>query len=79
MAEFGRRPGIEAVPLTWQAAARAYALPAFEHRDPADRLLVATAVELGCRFVTYDARLIAYAGLTDSGSGLTLLDEGVEA
>jgi len=25
-----------------------------EHHDPADRLLIATAIELNCAFVTYD-------------------------
>jgi len=28
-----------------------------EHRDPADRLLIATAIELACPLVTYDQRI----------------------
>ena len=55
------RPGVDAVPLTWSASARAYRLPNFERRDPADRLLIATAIELGCPFVTYDGPLTDYA------------------
>ena len=51
------RPGIEAVPLALSAAARAYQLEHLEHRDPADRLLIATAIELGCPLVTYDERI----------------------
>ncbi len=55
------RPGIEGVPLTHHAAARSYRLQHFEHRDPADRLLVATAIELGCPLVTYDERITQFA------------------
>jgi PIN domain nuclease of toxin-antitoxin system len=51
------RPGIEAVPLGHRAAARSYQLHHLEHRDPADRLLIATAIELGCPLITYDDRV----------------------
>lgn len=54
------RPGIEAMPLHYGAASRSYRLHHLEHRDPADRLLVATAIELGCPLVTYDARLARF-------------------
>jgi PIN domain nuclease of toxin-antitoxin system len=55
------RPGIAAVPLTHAAAARAYRLHHLEHRDPADRLLAATAIELSCALVTYDERLLHFS------------------
>jgi PIN domain nuclease of toxin-antitoxin system len=55
------RPGIEAVPLGHRAACRAYQLPQLEHRDPADRLLIATAIELACPLVTYDERIERFA------------------
>jgi PIN domain nuclease of toxin-antitoxin system len=55
------RPGIEAVPLSHRAACGAYQLPHLEHRDPADRLLVATAIELACPLVTYDQRIERFA------------------
>ena len=55
------RPGIEAVSLTCRAASRAYGLQHFERRDPADRLLVATAIELACELVTYDGAITGYA------------------
>ena len=55
------RPGIEPVPLNHRAACRAYRLPHLEHRDPADRLLVATAIELACPLVTYDERIVRFA------------------
>jgi len=32
-----------------------------EHPDPADRLLIATAIELDCPLVTYDARITRFA------------------
>ncbi len=54
------RPGIEAVPLSHKAAARSYELHHLEHRDPADRLLIATAIELGCPLVTYDERIARF-------------------
>jgi PIN domain nuclease of toxin-antitoxin system len=36
-------------------------LPGKLHRDLADRLLVATARDLGARLVTRDERILAYA------------------
>jgi PIN domain nuclease of toxin-antitoxin system len=57
---FLERPGIEAVPLGHRAAARSYRLPQLEHRDPADRLLIATAIDLACPLVTYDERIARF-------------------
>ena len=54
------RPGIEAVPLSCRAASRAYQLHHFEHRDPADLLLISTAIELACPLVTYDERIARF-------------------
>jgi PIN domain nuclease of toxin-antitoxin system len=54
------RPGIEGVPLAHRAAARSYQLHHLEHRDPADRLLIATAIELACPLVTYDERITEF-------------------
>ena len=51
------RPGVEAAPLEHRAACRSYRLHHLEHRDPADRLLIATAIELACPLVTYDERI----------------------
>jgi PIN domain nuclease of toxin-antitoxin system len=55
------RPGVEAAPLSYRAAACAYVLRGFEQRDPADRLLIATAIKLGCPLVTYDAHIAKFA------------------
>jgi PIN domain nuclease of toxin-antitoxin system len=57
---FLERPGIEAVPLSHRVASRAYQLHHLEHRDPADRLLIATAIDLACPLVTYDERILRF-------------------
>jgi PIN domain nuclease of toxin-antitoxin system len=54
------RPGVEAVPLGYEAACRSYQLHHLEHRDQADRLLIATAIELACPLVTYDERIARF-------------------
>jgi PIN domain nuclease of toxin-antitoxin system len=54
---FLERPGIEAVSQGYRTASRAYQLHHLEHRDPADRLLISTAIELACPLVTYDERI----------------------
>lgn len=58
---FITRPGVETVPLSHRAACRAYDLPHLEHRDPADRLLIGTAIELACPLVTYDDRIAGFS------------------
>jgi len=58
---FLERPGIEAVPLGHGPACRAYQLHQLEHRDPADRLLIATAIELAYPLVTYDERIARFS------------------
>jgi len=57
---FLQRPGVEPAPLSHSAASRSYALHHFDHRDPADRLLIATAIELDCPLVTYDERIARF-------------------
>lgn len=60
VARFSSTVGVEILPLTWRAAAAAYRLPGLEHGDPADRLLIATAIEQACRLVSYDARILRF-------------------
>jgi PIN domain nuclease of toxin-antitoxin system len=55
------QPGIYLTPLVPDAAIEAATLPGRLHRDPADRLLIATARDLGAPLVTRDARILAYA------------------
>ena len=54
-------PGVEAAPLHPLTASRSYRLHPLEHRDPADRLLIVTAVERSCPLVTYDRRIARFA------------------
>jgi PIN domain nuclease of toxin-antitoxin system len=56
------RPAVEALPLSHVAAGRSYQLHHLEHRDPADRLLIASAIERACPLVTYDERILRFAG-----------------
>jgi PIN domain nuclease of toxin-antitoxin system len=55
------RPGLDALPLDHVSATLAYRLHHLEHRDPADRLLVASAITAGCPLVTYDGRIQSFA------------------
>lgn len=49
------------LPLTPDVAMEASHLPDWDHRDPADRFLVATARALGLTLVTRDRAILAYA------------------
>jgi PIN domain nuclease of toxin-antitoxin system len=61
LADLLARPGFRTVPLEPEVALSAAYLPGNLHRDPADRLLVATARELGVPLVTRDRRILDYA------------------
>lgn len=54
--------GLSEVPLNSAAALRASRLPPIHH-DPADRLLIATAIENGLTLLTPDAAIHQYPGL----------------
>lgn len=68
------RHGIEIVSLDFRAAARAYRLDGMEHGDPADRLLVATAIERACPMVTYDGRIARFAQVHGAAVGFEAWD-----
>lgn len=53
-------PSVRLLPITPEIAVRAYSLPEPFHRDPADRILVATAIELACPLLTSDQRILQY-------------------
>ncbi len=74
LSRFIARPGIEPAPLSWRAAAGAYGWPALAHRDPADRLLIATAIDLDCPLVTYDARIAAFGRGHGAAYGFRVVD-----
>jgi PIN domain nuclease of toxin-antitoxin system len=56
-----QRPGIRLTSLGPEAAIDASFLPGDVHRDPADRLLTATARHLGAVMITRDRMILAYA------------------
>lgn len=64
--------GMAALPLSWQAAMGAYPLYSLEHRDPADRLLIATAIERACPFITYDERIARFGETHGAQYGFTV-------
>lgn len=53
-------PGISLAPLTPEIAVEACHLPGEFHKDPVDRMIVATARVRGARLVTRDQRILAY-------------------
>ena len=55
-------PGPAIDPLSPQIAVESYALPDVFHRDPADRLIVATARVANATLMTRDRRILEYAG-----------------
>jgi len=56
-------PGVRFVPVDNAIALRAVRLPGFPHPDPADRMIVSTALGGGASLVTADRRLRAYKPL----------------
>jgi PIN domain nuclease of toxin-antitoxin system len=59
---------VRLVPITTAIAAGTAALPATFHRDPADRIIVATCLELDAPLLTHD-RLIMRSRLVSKWSG----------
>ena len=53
--------GLRLSPLSPEILIEASTLPGDLHRDPADRILAATAREFGYRLMTRDKPLLAYA------------------
>jgi PIN domain nuclease of toxin-antitoxin system len=54
-------PGIQLVDLTPGIAIDANNLPGLFHKDPADRMIVATARTLGCELLTADHKILEYS------------------
>jgi len=57
-------PFLTFLPVDNRVAVRSVQLQGFPHRDPADRLIVATALGVGATVVTADARLRGYKPIT---------------
>ncbi|HZP18580.1 MAG TPA: type II toxin-antitoxin system VapC family toxin [Bauldia sp.] len=60
LAKVEQIPGVAFVPVTNAVAIEAVNLPGNFHRDPADRMIAATARILNASVVTKDSRLIDY-------------------
>jgi PIN domain nuclease of toxin-antitoxin system len=58
--------GVAVASLDPSVAVDAVNLPAWDHPDPADRIIVATARKLGASLVTADSEIIDYATETKS-------------
>lgn len=61
--------GAEMLFLTHEIAIEAYSLPEPFHRDPADRLLVATARHHQLTLVTVDERILGYSHVNSLDAG----------
>lgn len=57
-------PELRFVSVDHRVGIRAVQLPDFPHKDPADRMIVATALDLGAALVTADRRLRDYQPVT---------------
>ena len=55
-------PGVTLCALTAEILMQSWCLPGNLNRDPADRIIAATAREYGFTVVTRDLRLLAYGG-----------------
>ena len=53
-------PFLAFIPLSNAIAVESVRLAGFPHADPADRIIVATALSLGARLVTKDEKLLKY-------------------
>lgn len=60
MATARRNLGFEDAPFTHPVAIGSYELPGSFHKDPADRMLVATARHLSATLLTADERILQY-------------------
>ncbi|MEQ1886633.1 MAG: type II toxin-antitoxin system VapC family toxin [Bryobacteraceae bacterium] len=56
-----KTPGLTLAPLTPEIAVASTRLPGSFHPDPADRIIVATALDLGAKLATSDEAIIEYA------------------
>ena len=52
--------GILLIPITPAIAIESYSLPGEFHKDPADRIIVATARTYDCPLMTNDSNILAY-------------------
>ncbi len=52
--------GVILIPMTPEIAIESYSLPGEFHKDPADRIIVATARTYDCPLITSDGNILSY-------------------
>lgn len=60
VAQLFQRPDVRVAAVTAEIAVHSSYLPGDFHSDPADRLLLATAIIMGLKLVTRDLRMLKY-------------------
>lgn len=53
-------PFVKFVPVDNKIAILSVNLPDFSHKDPADRIIIATALQLGATLITSDKKILKY-------------------
>lgn len=53
-------PAVRFIPIDNRIAAYSINLPDFDHKDPADRIIIATALNTGAKLVTSDRKILNY-------------------
>lgn len=53
-------PFVYFVPIDNKIAVASVELPDFTHKDPADRIIIATALNLGAKLITSDEKILSY-------------------
>lgn len=53
-------PAVRFVPIDNKVAITSINLPDFDHKDPADRIIIATALQFGATLITSDERILKY-------------------
>lgn len=53
-------PAVRFIPIDNKVAITSINLPDFDHKDPADRIIIATALHFGAALVTSDERILKY-------------------
>lgn len=54
-------PFIRFIPVDNKIAAYSVNLPDFYHKDPADRIIIATALNIGAKLITSDKKILNYS------------------
>lgn len=53
-------PAVHFIPIDNRIAVKSVELPNFLHKDPADRIIIATALNIGVKLVTSDKKILNY-------------------